>query len=81
MLALVDLLLLLLPVGLFLLWRLRPAAAPSIGQVLALVAILALGLGVALWIEASPGMPPGSVYRPATLGADGQVEPGRAAPR
>lgn len=82
MVAIADVLLLLLPLGLYLLWRrLNPAREASLAFVLALLAGLALMAGAAVWFGTTSNMTPGTAYVPSSLGTDGHVEPARVDPR
>ena len=84
MMALADILLMLLPLGLFLAWRrLRPpsSAGPSPGLVLALALGAAIGIGAAIWFGTEGAMDRGDAYVPATLAPDGTITPGHGEPR
>jgi hypothetical protein len=83
MAAIIAVLLVLLPFGLYLLWRRLGTATgePSSGIVIALLLGVGLMLGGAVWFGLSRGMAPGTVYVPPSLGAGGQVAPGHAEPR
>lgn len=75
MAAVIAILLVLLPFGLYLLWRrLGPATGePSSGIVIALLLGVGLMLGSAVWFGLSRSAAPGTIYAPAVLGPDGQV--------
>ena len=76
MAAIIAVLLVLLPFGLYLLWRrLGPAGgAPSSGIVVALLLGVGLMLGTAVWYGLSRSMMPGAIYAPAVLGPDGRAQ-------
>ncbi|WP_203069839.1 hypothetical protein [Falsiroseomonas ponticola] len=79
MMAIADILLMLLPLGLFLAWRrLRPPSStgPSPGLVLALALGAAAGIGAAIWFGTEGAMGKGEAYVPATLAPDGTITPG-----
>jgi hypothetical protein len=83
MAAFVAVLLVLLPFGLYLLWRrLGPSGGePSSGAVIALLFGVGLMLGGAVWFGLSRSFDQGVDYVPATLGPGGQIDQGRAEPR
>jgi hypothetical protein len=78
---LIELLLFLLPLGAYALWRrLNPSAEPT-SRVLALAAAgIALGLAAAVWYGFSRSMDRGVAYVPPRWEGD-QVVPGHAEPR
>jgi len=77
-----DLLLFLLPFAAFLLWRrLNPAVELDAWTVPLVVAGLVLALAGALWFGFTGGEGRNVVYRPAELGPDGTVLPGRTEAR
>ncbi len=82
MAAIVAVLLTLLPFGLYLAWRrFGPGRGePSSGMLVALLLGVGLMLGTAVWFGLSRSFDRGTTYVPATLGAGGAVEQGRAAP-
>jgi hypothetical protein len=75
MAAIIASLLVLLPFGLYLLWRrFGPARGEaSSGVVIALLLGVGLMLGSAVWFGLSRSMAPGATYAPAVMGPDGQV--------
>jgi len=83
MAAIVAVLLVLLPFGLYLAWRrYGPAGGePSSATVIAMLLGVGLALGAAVWFGLSRSMERGAVYVPPHLGADGSIEQGRAEPR
>ena len=83
MAAVVAVLLVLLPFGLYLLWRrMGPAGGePSSGALIALLLGVGLMLGGAVWFGLSRSFDRGVDYVPATLGPGGQIEQGHAEPR
>lgn len=79
---LIDLLLFLLPFAAFLLWRrLNPTVDLDAWTVPLVGAGLALALAGALWFGFSGGEGRNVVYRPAELGPDGSIQPGRTEAR
>lgn len=83
MAAFVAAILVLLPFGLYLLWRrLGPnQGEPSSGVVIALMLGVGLMLGAAVWFGLSRSMEPGATYQPPVLDADGRVRQGGSQPR
>ncbi len=76
---LLELLLFLLPFGLYALWRrLNPGVEPA--PRVALLALIGIGLGMvaAVWFGLSVSMDRDAVYVPAQMGPDGTIIPGRA---
>ncbi len=83
MIALDALLLLLLPLAAYLLWRrFGPAnGEPSSAALLGLALAVAVMIGTGLWYGLSHSIAPGTAYVPARLGGDGEVTPGHGEPR
>jgi hypothetical protein len=82
MFYLVEILLLLAPLGLLLLWwRLQPqrVAADRRLAPAALVGLV-LALGAAIWFGFDRRQEPGGTYVPAALGPDGEVQPAHTDP-
>ena len=78
---LIELLLFLLPFGIFLLWRrANPDAEPATATLLAAAAGLALALIGAVWFGQSRSIDRNSVYVPAQIQGD-RIEPGHTEPR
>ncbi|MGG5811792.1 hypothetical protein [Falsiroseomonas sp. CW058] len=80
MAAIVAVLLVLTPFGLYLLWRrVGPGTGePSSGAVMALLLGVGLMLGGAVWFGLSRSFDRGEAYVPAVLGPDGTVQQGHA---
>jgi len=76
MAAIVAVILVLLPFGLYLLWRrMGPSdGEASSGIVIALLLGVGLMLSTAVWYGLSRSMEPGAVYAPAVLGPDGRAQ-------
>jgi hypothetical protein len=73
-----EIILFLLPFGLYALWRrLNPEAEPSSRTVLLALAGIGLGMAGAVWYGLSVSAGPGAVYVPARM-QDGEVVPGHA---
>ena len=83
MAAVVAVLLVLLPFGIYLAWRrLGPRSGePSSGIVISLMLGVGLMLGAAVWFGLSRSYTAGEAYVPAVLGPDGTIQRGHAEPR
>ncbi len=83
MAALVEILLILLPVAGFLAWRrFGPATGePSAGTLAALAIGVALALAAAAWYGLSRSHDRSTTYVPAVMGPDGRIQPGHVEPR
>jgi hypothetical protein len=76
-----EIILFLLPFGLYALWRrLKPEAEPDSRTVLLALAGIGLGMAGAVWYGLSVSAGPEAVYVPARM-QDGEVVPGHAEPK
>lgn len=78
---LAEILLFLLPVALFVVWRLISIGrGPSPSVLIAMLAILVLTIASLLWMAGSNSLRRGQVYVPAHLSPSGDIVPGGSAP-
>jgi hypothetical protein len=81
MLRLVELALFLAPFAIFIAWRwLAPGSGPSLWVMVGAVCVLAVLVGLLIWLSEDASLPPSADYVPAHL-RDGHIVSGHAAPR